>query len=83
MLIPIKECIICFEETSIFIIFECNHEVCHKCYTQLIKYNHECPLCRIPIMVKEKNNKCCELTQGICCILYYISIMWILYFLLK
>ena len=38
------ECIICFEESTHFISFTCNHSVCHVCYPKLIK----CPLCSAP-----------------------------------
>lgn len=40
------ECIICFEETTEFITFPCDHKVCAGCYPQL----RRCPLCNIEII---------------------------------
>ena len=40
--IQLEECMICFEETYKFILFSCNHKVCHVCFPKL----NECPLCQ-------------------------------------
>lgn len=40
------ECIICFEETTEFVTFPCDHKVCVVCYPQLTR----CPLCNREII---------------------------------
>lgn len=44
-----EECIICFEETKDFdfVMFNCNHKVCTKCYPILIETTSRCPNCDI------------------------------------
>jgi hypothetical protein len=37
-----EECIICFYETTNFVVFECTHQVCVHCYPRL-----QIPLCPI------------------------------------
>ena len=42
------ECIICFEETTDFVIFPCDHKVCVVCYPKLKR----CPLCNSELYVE-------------------------------
>ncbi len=48
-----EECIICFEETKDceFVLFDCKHKVCTKCYPILIETTSRCPNCDIALNV--------------------------------
>ena len=40
-----EECMICFEETSNFIIFTCTHKMCYNCLKTFLKQSTTCPVC--------------------------------------
>jgi len=83
-----EECIICFEETNKFIIFNCYHKVCVNCYPKI----NQCPLCRIIINSQTENTLQIEIIEQIeitpqirhlnindkCCILILVSFVIIL-----
>jgi len=39
-----EECIICFEETTEFMFYNCVHKVCTHCYPKI----KNCPMCNTP-----------------------------------
>ena len=45
-----EECVICFEETTKFKFFDCNHKVCNVCYPKIIAIRPVCPLCNQAII---------------------------------
>lgn len=42
-----EECIICFEETSGFMFYNCSHKVCKECYPKI----KICPVCKTPLEI--------------------------------
>ena len=56
-----RECMICMEETHVFVTFQCGHEVCTQCYPKVMHSNPECPLCRQqlrPMLPPTPTNQC-------------------------
>ena len=51
-----EECIICFDEMESynFVVFECKHKVCVKCYPLLLETTSKCPNCDIQLNVYPK-----------------------------
>lgn len=47
--VPLEECFVCFYETEQFVIFECSHKVCPRCFPKL--RSPDCPVCSRPIVV--------------------------------
>jgi hypothetical protein len=45
----IRECMICLEDGTNFVVFACKHEVCALCFPKIIHAKPECPLCRANI----------------------------------
>ena len=77
-----EECIICFDETgqSEFIMFDCSHKVCVKCYPILIETTARCPNCDIQLNTHQQVKKIkCELciytNRSLCCLIIIIIII--------
>jgi hypothetical protein len=70
-----EECIICFEETNNFVIFNCNHKVCINCYPKI----NQCPMCRNTIEIQQIENQIKKLTiNDKCCITILVSFVIIM-----
>ena len=77
-----EECMICFEETTDFIFFECQHKVCATCYPTI---RILCPVCEHTfqshslvietenVIVTQNENRL--ISQLYFCILFIISII--------
>ena len=51
-----RECPICYENLTNYIILECDHFFCLKCHTEYIKhYLYKCPMCRMEIQDMKNN----------------------------
>ena len=44
-----RECMICLEETTDFVVFSCKHEVCFLCFPKVLATKPECPLCSVSV----------------------------------
>ena len=51
-----RECPICIENIrdTGYVVTECGHHFCLKCFIKHIQHNNKCPMCRNPI-TKERN----------------------------
>ena len=78
-----EECIICFDETkqSEFMIFDCKHTVCVKCYPILLDTTSKCPNCDIQLnkytQVVRHECEICKYTNR-CIIFMIIMIIFII-----
>ena len=41
-----KDCLICMDVMKGYVILECGHECCAKCFAQHSRINNTCPFCR-------------------------------------
>ena len=41
-----KDCLICMDVMKGYVILECGHECCAKCFAQHSRVNNTCPFCR-------------------------------------
>jgi len=48
-----EECMICFEETTRFKFFPCQHKVCMVCFPKLTR----CPLCQVVVVTVQPERK--------------------------
>jgi Na+-translocating ferredoxin:NAD+ oxidoreductase RnfG subunit len=48
----IEECVICMEQKHM-LEQKCKHKMCKECWLEIIERFKVCPLCRIPIKLKE------------------------------
>jgi hypothetical protein len=80
-----EECIICFDETNQteFIIFDCKHKVCIKCYPILLDTTSKCPNCDIQLNKYPQvvRNECeiCKYTNRCICFMIIMIIFIIIY----
>jgi hypothetical protein len=48
-----KECMVCLEEITDYVVLPCSHELCVLCYPLVQQAFAKCPLCQNPLIFNE------------------------------
>jgi hypothetical protein len=76
-----RECMICMEDSSVFVTFQCGHEVCRQCYPKVMHANPECPLCRrqlLPMLPPTPTNDC-NCFYGALAFMFVVMVVYLVY----